>query len=242
MTGRILIVASAGDEAALRLPERLSRPEIVVMTPADLSRPGWLYRPGTDRSALVAGGETLKSEQIAAVVTRLAWISELELGHIAAGDRAYVAAEMGAFLLAWLSEFRGPVANRPGPTCLCAPFWRHERWIARASELGLAVEPVRRAVANPDARDPHSAGPHRGVKLTVIGDSCGGEAHEVLRDGLLRLARATGVETLTARFSDPEPGARLIAVSPWPDLDDDEAAGALLDRLAARSLRVGAGR
>jgi hypothetical protein len=236
VTERILILASAGDCAALRLPERLSRPEVMVLTPADLSRPGWCYRPGAERSELVAGGKALGSERIAAVVTRLAWVPELELAHIDPGDRAYVAAEMGAFLLAWLSELRCPVANRPGPSCLCGPFWRHERWIALAAGLGLAVEPARRAVASAGAAVPHPAYANGGIAITVVGDRCFGDAEPALLDGALRLARATGVETLTVSFSDRTQGGRLIAASPWPRLDDDDVAQALVEHLVRESI------
>src|SRR6266545_2541670 len=119
---RIVVLASAADQVAFTLHDRLSRSDVAVLTPRDLSRPGWFYRPGTRGSALVADGEEFGSEEIAALVTRLPWVSEFELPQIVEGDRAYVASEMGAFLIAWLSELACPVANRPSPSCLCGPF------------------------------------------------------------------------------------------------------------------------
>jgi len=134
---RIIILASSADAVAIDLPARLARSDIAVVTPTDLSQPGWSYRPGRRESAIVVGGEMLQCHDIAAVVTRLPWVSDVELPHIVASDRSYVAAEMGAFLLAWLSEIDCPVANRPRPNCLCGPFWRHERWVLEAARIGL---------------------------------------------------------------------------------------------------------
>ncbi len=209
------------------------------MTPADLSRPGWCYRPGRQPSTLVAAGEQVASEQIAGVVTRLAWISELELAHIVPGDRAYVASEMGALLLAWLADLDCPVANRPGPTCLCGPFWRHELWVAEAARLGLPIEPPRRVIQEGDA-DPTITPPAESAAcVTTVGSRCFGDADETLLEATLQLAEATGVETVTAHFSDSAAGARLLTASPWPVLEDEVLALALLDHLGRASSAVG---
>src|SRR6187551_1082738 len=81
---QIVILASAADAVAIQLRVRLARPDVVVVTPSDLSRSGWSYRPGRRESTIVVGGETLWSHDIAAVITRLPWISEVELPHIIA--------------------------------------------------------------------------------------------------------------------------------------------------------------
>ncbi|MEJ7809756.1 MAG: hypothetical protein WKG32_04990 [Gemmatimonadaceae bacterium] len=241
---RTVLLASAADEVALGLPARLSRPDIVVVTPADLSQPGWYFRPGAGGSAIVAEGQVLGSEQIAAVVTRLPWVSESELPQIVPADRAYVAAEMHAFLVAWLSELACPVANRPSPNCLCGPFWRHERWVAEAARAGLVVVRARRSVdahGAQDAQDAQGAPARlqRVISITVVGKRCFGEGDEALREHALSLARATGVETLTVHFGDAGAGLRFLTANPWPCLEDDEVASALLDHLVAPT---GAGR
>lgn len=230
---RIVILASAADAVAVQLPARLGRSDVAVVTPSDLSQPGWLYRPGRRESAIVVEGQVLRSHDIAAVVTRLPWISEVELPHIVASDRAYVAAEMGAFLLAWLSEIDCPVANRPRPNCLCGPFWRHERWVLEAARIGLDVEPVLRR-ANADGGEYVSRTFARRTSVTVVGDRYVGDADGELGAHALRLARATGVETLTAHFADSGAGMRFFTANPWPPLEDDAAATALLDHLVAR--------
>lgn len=217
---------------AIQLPVRLARPDVVVVTPSDLSRSGWSYRPGRRESAIVVGGETLGSHDIAAVITRLPWISEVELPHIIASDRSYVAAEMAAFLLAWLSEIDCPMANRPRPNCLCGPFWRHERWVLEAARIGLDVEPILRR-ANAEGGEYVSPKVARHTSVTVVGERCVGEADGQLGAYALRLAQATGVETLTAHFADSGAGMRFFTANPWPSLEDDEAAIALLDHLVA---------
>jgi hypothetical protein len=180
----------------------------------------------------VADGQVLGSEEIAAVVTRLPWVSEFELPQIVPADRAYVAAEMGAFLLAWLSELACPVANRPSPNCLCGPFWRHERWVAEAARAGLTVESARSSVNAYGAEYVPSSSPGR-ISVTVVGERCFGEADEQLLAQSRSLARATGVETLTVHFSDSGAGMRFLTANPWPRLEEDEVASALLDHLVA---------
>lgn len=234
---RTVVLASAADEVALSLPKRLSRRDVVVVTPGDLSQPGWCYRPGTGASAIIADGEVLGSDEIAAVVTRLPWVSEFELPQIVSADRAYVAAEMAAFLVAWLSELACPVANRPSPNCLCGPFWRHERWVAEAARAGLAVEPARRFVGADGGHYLPSNCRRRG-SVTIVGERSFGEGDEQLLAQALRLTRTIGVETLTVHFSDTGAGMRFFTANPWPCLEDDEVASALLDHLI---MGVGAG-
>lgn len=237
---RILVLASAADEVALGLPERLSRPDLLIVTPRDLSRSGWCYRPGESDSTLAVGGETIASERIAGVITRLPWITGAELAHIVPGDRAYVATEMVAFLVGWLSELACPVVNRPSPDYLCGPFWRRERWVAEAAVAGLAVEPVRRVLSR-DVEHPEPS-PGKPVGLTVVGERCLGEADPRLAEQALALARATGVETLRVAFSHAGPDARFLTASPHPFLEDDAVAQALLDLFVPEPLPTPAGR
>lgn len=234
MDKRIVILASAADEVALALPQRLSRPDVLVVTPADLSLPGWSYRPGSPGSVLVARGELLRSDEVAAVITRLPRLSEMELPQIIATDRAYVAAEMSAYLLAWLSEMDCPMANRPSPNCLCGPSWRHERWVTEASRAGLPVEPARRVVTAGAAEYLSPPCLNR-TSVTVVGQRVFGDAGDHLAEQALRLALAISVETLSVHFSDSGNGMRFFTANPWPSLENEEVASALLDYLTTQS-------
>jgi hypothetical protein len=227
----IVILASVADDVALRLPERLARPDVLVMTPADLSQPGWAYRPGRAGSELVANGQVLRSQGIAGVVTRLPWISEAELMRIAQSDRAYVASEISAFLLAWLTEVECPVVNRPGPNCLCGPFWRHERWVAEAAGAGLEVHPARRYARIDETQRAVARPCLERSTVIVVGERCFGDTDEVLSKQARSLARATGTETLTVHFSDTGTGMRFLTANPWPCLESDDVADAVLAHL-----------
>src|SRR5271170_1683143 len=146
----LIILAGEQDEVARDLTRRWSSFDGHLMTPKDLSQPGWRHRPGfrnarlprgqkerpgepspdsSDQDVAVVDGRTVSVERIDGVLTRLAGVYEWELAHIVPGDRAYVSAEMTAFLLSWLSELDCPILNRPTPTCLSGPGWRQEQWI-----------------------------------------------------------------------------------------------------------------
>ena len=231
----IVIVASCLDQAARTLAARPGTDQVALLTCADLSVPGWRhYVAAAGTPAAVIGGREVALDEITAVATCLPSVSELELGHIVPADRAYVAAEMNAFLLSWLSQLTCPVVNRPSPTCLSGPYWRPEQWLHLAARIGLRVRPVNRQVilaAGSALADPDSGA----VTVTVIGERCLGHDDPVILDGARRLARAAGVEVLTVRVSTPEPDAVFLGAEPWPDLTCEETAGLLVDYLAAAS-------
>ena len=62
---------------------------------------------------MVVDGRIVRCQKIAGVLTRLPYVYEREVHHIALDDRQYVAAEMGAFLTAWLASLACPILNRP---------------------------------------------------------------------------------------------------------------------------------
>ncbi len=218
----IVVVASRYDEMAAALAARW---DAALLTPVDLSAPGWRYfaaDPG--RGTAVAGDRLISNNQITGVLTRLPSISEQELDHVAAEDRAYVAAEMRAFLLAWLSALPCPVVNRPTPDCLCGPAWRTERWLALAGRLGIPVQPVGRDTTVEFAAD----WADEGAAVTVVGERCFGSVDSSLADHARRLASAAVVALLEVQFSGPQRGSRLVGVRLCPDLSSPEIADAAL--------------
>ena len=74
-----------------------------------------------DRGRLVAGGSVFPVSEVTGVLTRRPHVFEVELMQVAVEDRPFVAAEINAFLLAWLSSLRCPVINRPSGTCPLRP-------------------------------------------------------------------------------------------------------------------------
>jgi len=229
----IAVLASRYDAGARTLVGHWGAARAALLTCEDLSVPGWRhYLAATGAPTAVIGGHEVALGEITGVVTCLPNVPELELLHIVPADRAYVAAEMTAFLLSWLSTLSCPVVNRPSPTCLSGPYWRPEQWAHAASGAGLRVQPVHRRVALAAADTPAR---QAGVTVTVIGERVLGDADADVLAGIRRLAKAAGVEMLAVRISDPGPDATFLEAEPQPNLTSPETADAVLDYLEGRA-------
>lgn len=229
----IIVIASCYDEGARTVAARWGTDRAAVLTCADLSVPGWRhYSAAAGTSVAVVSGRAVPVEDITGVVTCLPSVSELELLHILPAERAYVASEMTAFLLSWLSALTCPVVNRPSPVCLCGPFWRPEQWAHAASRAGMRVQPVSRRVALTAEATPAVA---ESITVTVVGERCFGQADPAVMAGVRRLAKAANVDMLAVRVSGPEPGATFLAANLCPDLTCGETADAVLEYLQERS-------
>jgi hypothetical protein len=230
----LLIVASARDEAARQLATLW---DARLLLPRDLSRPGWRYQPGQiESSVAAANGELIPAQQISGVLTRVGSVAEDELIEIAPTDRAYVAREMNAFLVAWLSALPCPVLNRPGNICLSGPNWRPEQWVHAASQEGVPVVPARRRVPydnNPPAASRYAPP----VTVTIVGKKCFGPKDRFMHDGARRIARHANVELLAVSFVGSGKGARFLSASLWPDISAPDVAAAVQEHLVGRSRR-----
>jgi hypothetical protein len=226
----IVILASRHDPTAPALASRWAAQDAAVLTCSDLSTAGW-HDPLADAGAgaAVIAGRRVGAGAIRAVLVRLPWVSEAELAHVVAEDRPYVAAEMSAFLVSWLSRLRCPVVNRPSPVGLNGPSWRPERWLHLAGRLGIPVRASRRQVVL-GAEEPTS---YEGgtATVTVVGDRSFGAEDGTLRELALRLATAAGMDLLDVHFAGPDAGAPLVGVNPLPDLSAPEVADAALECL-----------
>jgi hypothetical protein len=61
----IAIVASAWDSAARAIADEWKEYEVRLLTPLDLSRRGWSYRPGSaDPGTAVLGGDLIPADEI----------------------------------------------------------------------------------------------------------------------------------------------------------------------------------
>ncbi|HEX5270507.1 MAG TPA: hypothetical protein VFW33_08485 [Gemmataceae bacterium] len=228
-----LVLAGCYDAAARALVERWGPARTALVTPADLSRPGWAHSvgPGGADGAAVVGGRVLAVDELDGVVVRIAAVPAGELGHVRAEDRAYAAAEMTAFLLAWLDACPGPVVNRPTPGCLNGPPWREAQWAHAAGAVDLPVAAGRDGVGEEGAP---TAGDGAGeVVTTVIGEQCLGGAHPRRADQARRLAARAGVDLLAVRFGGAGPDAPFLGAGVWPDVADPAVADALDAWLAA---------
>lgn len=215
----LVVLASRFDISANELVENWTDNNARLMTPADLSRPGWRDFSGGPPSGIrdvpgsaVIDGQTVGTDQLTGVLVRLLIVMPEELSHIVPEDRDYVAAEMMAFLVSWLSRLSCPVLNRPTPLCLVGPAWRWEKWSAIATEIGMKVRhPQGRslAMAGDNATQPADT-----RQVIVVGDRCIGSRTPSEERSALKLALASNVALLQLDFA----GDELASVSVLPSL------------------------
>jgi hypothetical protein len=211
----LAVLASGLDPSAKDLVAAWAAAGAALISAEDLSREGWAFRLGDPRSgsAVVAGRRVLVGELRAVIIRRPAMVAE-ELTWIDPADRAYLAAEMNAFLVAWLTALPCPVVNRPTPRSLAGPAWGPLHWAAAAARAGV------RWTAGED-------GPTHDV--VVCGERCFGAASPGEEAAARALARAAGVELLGARFR----AGGVCAATPTPRLDDEDVRAGVLRRLLA---------
>jgi hypothetical protein len=230
----IAIIAAQNDEPARWLTARWEANGARLLTPKDLSVPGWRYKPhpGRDYTAIVSK-KSVTGTEIAGVLTRLAWVLEQDVPHLVSHDRAYVAAEMTAFLSSWLSGLKCPVINRPTPTCLVGPAWRQEQWVHAAARLGIPICPVRRNTRRHEnaAEDEH---PLPVCSVTVVAGHSFGASDNLIQGYARRLASAVGVDLLAAHFVRVDETYKFASADLWPDVTVPEVADAILDSLLGR--------
>jgi hypothetical protein len=231
----IVVVGSRHDQAAREIVAHWELQGAALLTCEDLSTAGWRHRLfDPSESRIVVGGRVVRESDICGVLVRRPWILERELVNIAAVDREYLAAEMNAFLLSWLSHLSCRVLNRPAGTCLCGPNWRPQQWAQAASSAGIQVEPRRwrvPAVRNRKPKFPEIR-PEPLVEVTVFGDRCFGNADKACFAGAKRLAEIAGTDLLGIRFSAGERGLHFLSANTMPALADTGLAQAVCEYLS----------
>jgi hypothetical protein len=222
------VLASRYDLTAQQLVERWAAHGACLLTCEDLSLAGWgYYLPEPSTATAVVGGRKVVLGEVRGVVTRLPWVTELELVSIIPADRSYVAAEMSAFLAFWLSDLNCPVLNRPTPGSLNGPPWRPEQWIFTAARVGMRVPPVQRHLTLSSGATVHEQ-VGASTTVTVVGNRCLGQADRSLLERSRLLAEAANVELLGIQFSDPCPEATFLGATVYPDINSIEVTDAML--------------
>jgi hypothetical protein len=176
------------------------------------------------RAAL--GSELVPGERVRGVITRLGSVTEQELGHIEAADRAYVAAEMHAFLFAFLHALPCSKVNQPSPACLYGPNLRGGQWRHLARELDIPV------LCEADL----AAAGALESEIAVVGNRLLGTASEEMARWSRQLARRAGVSYLRVRYRCCGDEVKLVEADPYPRLEMEEVGPALLSLLAPESL------
>jgi hypothetical protein len=167
------------------------------------------------------------------VITRLGCVTAADVPHIDAVDRAYVAAEMQAFLAAWLRALPCPVLNRPSATCLAGNWWSPHKWVLTAARLGIPVSPIEQRVEWSAHRRRHHPTARRAsaTVVTIVGPRTIGKASPRLAQQARMLGGAAGLEFVTVRFSSPTDDAAFLGATLWPDLSNATIAEAVLRHL-----------
>ncbi|WP_410672474.1 hypothetical protein [Amycolatopsis sp. cmx-4-68] len=228
----LLILAHANDSAARALAGRWGD-EALLLTVDELHRARWrleLDRAGRAVAELATADGT--PVPVTGVVNRLGVLTGADLSRVRAEDRPYAAAELTAFLLAWLDACPAPVLNPPNARCLNGPPWYPEEWADAAVSVGLRVPAVHRTVGLAAAPAAAVSPWAEARRAHVVGDVCIGEVHPALGRRLRKLARLAGTPLLTATLSGSGPDAEVRDISAWPDLADPAVADAVLVALA----------
>jgi hypothetical protein len=213
----LLVLAGEYDRRGPLLCERWASAGARLLTPSDLQRPGWRHEPARPVSGTaIAAGEPLAVAAITGVCSLMPCVLDSDLPSIRAEDRTYVAAEMTAFLCAWLSSLACPVFNRPTPSCLCGPPWGPERWLHAAVRAGLPTV---------------QAAPRESTAVTVVAAGVFGATSPAQHELAARMSEFTGVPLLRVLFSGPESSPAVAGADLWLDTDRPgvaEAIGVLL--------------
>jgi hypothetical protein len=244
----IVVLAARDDPDAEALALRWASHRAAILSPDDLSEPGWRYIPGQPEAGVaVVSRRRVPAVEIAGVLSRLGIVDEADLVRVRPSERAYVAAEMTAFLASWLNELSCPVVNLSHPGYLSGPGWGDDEWRVKAAQAGSRVvtSGVRLRPLSRSDRDEsrHSAGwrptDRAGdpLTLTVVAGRCIGRADEALCAQAVNLARLAGVDALSVTFSGSQRDSSFLSADPWPDVMNPEVADALLDQFCPGALR-----
>src|SRR5262245_60155267 len=124
----ILILGSRHDLVARELASSWNG--AALSTAEDLTQPGWSLPPGERESQTwVAGGKRVEDSAVTGIFLRRSAVYAEELQSTHPDDRAYLAAESHAFLVAMLARTRARVANPVCDGSMGEETLRPDRWM-----------------------------------------------------------------------------------------------------------------
>jgi len=207
----VVVIASRLDPRARELVAHWSSAKAALLSAEDLCSAGWTFSLSDPAAGTaVVAGRRVRVAEIRGVVTRRPAVLAEELDRIEAEDREYVAAEINAFLVAWLTALPCRVFNRPTPRSLTGPGWTRLHWAAAAARAGVPWGA---------AADGHD--------VIVCGTTCVGARSSAESDRALALARAAAVDLLGVRIAE----GNIRAATTQPSLDDEAVRSLVLARL-----------
>lgn len=214
----IAVLGSELDEAARSLVDSWSRAGAVLLSARDLCTRGWVFHANSNHDgSFVAGGVRRPVATLRGVLVRRPAVAAEELRWIADEDRQYVAAEINAFLVAWLSALPCPVLNRPTATSLSGPGWSQTYWRVAAARAGIAWSD----------RD----GPDGIQEIVFCGGLHHGPASKRQQHVAHKLSTLSGADLLGVQFA----GDAVTAVTLQPRLAEQSARDIVLAHLTAEA-------
>lgn len=207
-----VLLASREDAMAARFASSYYQEGVRLFTPEDLSMPGWHFATCDHENWAVIGGKPTAVRDIRAAIAFLPTVRARDIASlIAAEDRAYAAAEMTAFLAAWLAALGAKAINAPSPVCLTgtAPTHRALRDYARCSGLELAVSPAETTAVSCV----------NGVPITE---------DEALAEAAAAVCKAAGESLARIHLTTRGQGSALAGYDHRVDLDHARVAAAVL--------------
>ncbi|HYV95207.1 MAG TPA: hypothetical protein VE978_25760 [Chitinophagales bacterium] len=224
----VLVIASILDEAAASLVNKFTRGAASLLTSMDLSRKDTdILFHQIEKGSIVASGKKIQLGNISGVLTLIPNIYPMELVQINKEDRSYVASEMNAFMLWFLSQLKCPVLNPPSPTCLNGQLWRLEYWMKLAQQQAIPTLSLKRS--NTRSYTTNTLKNEDYARITVIGRKCIGTKNAVLQNYSLRLAEVTNLNLLQVGFKRNFDGEWKFAhASQFPDINDKKVAAAII--------------
>jgi hypothetical protein len=233
----ILLVGSRFDPAAAELASAWRHAGAVLCDAGDLTARGWRYEPHMPRQAVaVAEGRRVPAREIEAVVTLRATVYPIELIDVVEDDRAFVAAEIGAFLRAFLDALEAPVVNRPAEYSLAGPVLAPERWAQLARAAGVPAVSIERRV--PGTILAPALVPRATRTVFVAGEQAEAGSDPSLARAALAITRRCGATMLEAAFTADGDEPRFVSATAQPSLREATRRDLLLAALAPPRVAV----
>jgi hypothetical protein len=227
-----IILTSSHDRVLADILRQSGISEIGMLTCRDLSVPGWnLYLQDVEKSTAVIEGKLIKLEEIKGIWNRLPFVTEHELDHILPSERKYIASEMMAFLVAWLSLLRCPMINIPTPTCLSGPNWNQLQWACAAFRTGISIYPLFYYLSNNNSRFEGQKDSEYMTTVTVIGRRCFGSDDKELLNKTKCLANLSDTDFLSVTFNRCKNDEFFVNANPCPYYITDDTLGATIKYL-----------
>jgi hypothetical protein len=227
----LVILASCYDKVARKIVRQWGSNGVGILTCKDLSISGWNhYLQNTENSTAVVDGQSIAVGDVTGVWTRLSYVREQELDHIIPSERKYVAAEMMAFLVSWLSSLKCPILNRPTPTCLSGPNWYPLQWAYAASRVGIHIYSADWYMSTDNRISQRISNIHK-KNVTIIGQHYFGSVDDELLTRTKHLANEAGTDLLSVQFDVSERRSFFVSANSSPYYVSGDLSNAILKYL-----------